>query len=119
MGTETNRDLSSMVKEGKFRDDLYHRLSVTTVHAPPLHERKKDILPLVHFFINRYRHAALRTTRGVTKAFLKKLMSYDWPGNIRELENTICSAIALSETHFIKYVSRKELFLVFSQAGNA
>jgi two-component system nitrogen regulation response regulator GlnG len=111
----TNRDLSSMVKEGKFRDDLYHRLSVTTVHTPPLRERKKDILPLVHFFVNRYKHTALRTTRGVTKAFLKKLMSYDWPGNIRELENTIRSAIALSETHFLTTYELKEMNINFEK----
>jgi DNA-binding NtrC family response regulator len=105
----TNRDLSSMVKEAKFREDLYHRLSVTTVHTPPLRERKKDILPLVHFFVNRYRHSALRSIRGVTKAFLKKLISYDWPGNIRELENTIRSSIALSKTHYLTTYELKEL----------
>jgi len=105
----TNRDLSSMVREGKFREDLYHRLSVTTVHTPPLRERKKDILPLVHFFVNRYRHTALRVTRGVTKSFLKKLISYDWPGNIRELENTIRSSIALSKTHYLSTYELKEI----------
>ncbi len=97
----TNRDLSSMVKEGRFRDDLYHRLSVTTVHVPPLRERKKDIPPLVNFFVDRYRHTAPREIKGITKAFLNKLLSHDWPGNIRELENSIRSAIALSKTHYL------------------
>lgn len=105
----TNRNLSSMVHEGKFREDLYHRLSVTTIHAPLLSERKKDILPLVHFFVNRYRHTAPREIKGVTKAFMKKLMSYEWPGNIRELENTIRSAIALSKTHYLTTYDLKEL----------
>ncbi len=97
----TNRDLASMVQEGKFREDLFHRLSVTTINAPPLNERKKDIVPLVNFFINRYRQTAPREIRGVTEAFMKKLIAYDWPGNIRELENTIRSAIALSRTHYL------------------
>jgi DNA-binding NtrC family response regulator len=106
----TNRDLSSMVNEGKFREDLYHRLSVTTIHTPPLRDRKKDILPLVNFFVNRYRHTAPRIIKGVTKAFLKKLLSYYWPGNIRELENTIRSAIALSKTHYLTTYELKELY---------
>jgi DNA-binding NtrC family response regulator len=97
----TNRDLSEMVAEGKFREDLYHRLSVTSIHIPPLRERKEDILPLVHFFVNRYRHTAPRPIRGITKAFQKRLRSYDWPGNIRELENTVRSAIALSKTEYL------------------
>jgi two-component system nitrogen regulation response regulator GlnG len=105
----TNKNLSLMVQEGKFREDLYHRLSVTTIHSPELRERKKDILLLVNFFVNRYRHTAPREIRGVTKAFIKKLMSYDWPGNIRELENTIRSAIALSKTHYLTTFELKEL----------
>lgn len=105
----TNRDLSSMVREGRFRDDLYHRLSVTTVHVPPLRERKKDILPLVNFFVDRYRHTAPREIKGITKAFLNKLLSHDWPGNIRELENSIRSAIALSKTHHLTTHELKEL----------
>jgi transcriptional regulator with PAS, ATPase and Fis domain len=105
----TNRDLSSMVKEGRFREDLYHRLRVTSIHIPPLRERKKDILPLVHFFVNRYRHTAPGQIRGMTKAFLGKLLSYDWPGNIRELENIIRSAIALSKTEYLTTHELREL----------
>ncbi len=105
----TNRDLSSMVKEGRFREDLYHRLGVTTIHSPELRKRKKDILHLVNFFVNRYRHTAPREIRGVTNAFMKKLNSYDWPGNIRELENTIRSAIALSKTHYLTTYELTEL----------
>ncbi len=105
----TNKNLSSMVHEGKFREDLYHRLSVTTIHSPELRERKRDILLLVNFFVNRYSHTAPREIRGITKAFMKKLMSYDWPGNIRELENTIRSAIALSKTHYLTTFELKEL----------
>ncbi|MDA8214242.1 MAG: sigma-54 dependent transcriptional regulator [Nitrospiraceae bacterium] len=105
----TNRDLSVMVKEGRFREDLYHRLRVTTIHIPPLQEHKEDILPLVHFFINRYRHTAPRPLKGFTKPFFKKLISYDWPGNIRELENIIRSSIALSKTNYLTTYELKEL----------
>jgi len=105
----TNRDLASMVREGSFREDLYHRLRVTTIHVPPLRERREDIVPLVQFFVNRYRHTAPRLIRGVTKAFMKKMESYAWPGNIRELENVIQSGIALSKTPYLTTFELREL----------
>lgn len=105
----TNKDLLLMVGEGKFREDLYHRLRVTTIHVPPLCERREDIPLLLHFFIDRYKHTAPGTLKGFTKAFLKRLVSYNWPGNIRELENTIRSAIALSKTGFLSTCEIKEL----------
>ncbi len=105
----TNRDLASMVKEGAFREDLLHRIRVATIHIPPLRERRKDILPLVNFFVDRYRNTGPRPIKGITKAFLKKLQAYEWPGNIRELENTLRSAIALSKTHFLTTQEIKEL----------
>lgn len=97
----TNRRLDLMVKQGTFREDLYHRLRVTTIHIPPLRERKKDILLLIQFFLNRYRHTAPLNVKGFTKQFLKRLVSHDWPGNIRELENTIRSALALTKTPYL------------------
>ncbi|MGE5237669.1 MAG: sigma-54 interaction domain-containing protein [Chloroflexota bacterium] len=105
----TNRDLAAMVKEGSFREDLYHRLRVTTIHAPPLRERKEDILPLIHFFVNRYRNTAPRTIKGITSAFLERMVAHSWPGNIRELENSIRSALALSKTHYLTTFEIKEL----------
>jgi DNA-binding NtrC family response regulator len=105
----TNRDLAHMVREGTFREDLYHRLRVTTIQVPPLRERREDIAPLVQFFVNRYRHTAPRSIRGVTKAFLKKMESYEWPGNIRELENVIRSGIALSKTPYLTTFELREL----------
>jgi DNA-binding NtrC family response regulator len=105
----TNRDLSKMVREGKFREDLYHRLRVAVIHIPPLRERKSDLLPLIQFFFSRYRHAAQRPLRGTTEAFLAKLRSYDWPGNIRELENTLRSAIAVSKTAYLTTHELKDL----------
>lgn len=97
----TNRDLISMVREGKFREDLYHRLRVAEVHVPPLRDRKKDIQPLVQFLFYRHAQTAQKPIHGVTKAFLEKLHSYEWPGNIRELENTIRSAIAMCKTDYL------------------
>ncbi len=105
----TNRDLSKMVREGKFREDLYHRLSVATIHVPPLRERKKDIFPLLQFFFSRYRHMTPEPIKGITKAFLNKLNSYDWPGNIRELENVVRSAVALSKTRYATTYELKDL----------
>ncbi|MGD0283208.1 MAG: sigma-54 dependent transcriptional regulator [Dissulfurispiraceae bacterium] len=105
----TNRDLSAMVREGAFREDLLHRLRVARIHIPPLRERREDIPALVNFFIDRYRHTGPRPIKGITKAFLKKMSAYEWPGNIRELENTIRSAIALSKTYFLTAQEIKEL----------
>jgi DNA-binding NtrC family response regulator len=97
----TNRDLPKMVKAGAFREDLYHRLNVAEVHAPPLRERKEDIPPLVQFFIERYRHISQLKIRGVTKGFMEKLSACEWPGNIRELENIIRSSIAMTKTGYL------------------
>lgn len=110
----TNRDLLGMVRAGKFREDLYHRLKVTSIHIPPLRQRMKDLLPLVSFFVRKYKHTAPRQIKGFSKAFMKKLADYDWPGNIRELENTIRSALALSKTHFLTTNELKEFGLTTS-----
>lgn len=105
----TNRDLPKMVREGKFREDLYHRLRVATIHAPSLNERKSDIPSLVNFFVTRYRHTAAKPVKGITKAFLNALYGYDWPGNIRELENTIRSAIAIAKIPYLTTFELKDL----------
>ena len=105
----TNRDLAAMVREGKFREDLYHRLRVATIHVPPLRERKKDIIPLVQCLFYRHAHTAQKAIKGVTSAFLERLMEYDWPGNIRELENTLRSAIAVCKTDYLTTQDIKDL----------
>lgn len=105
----TNRDLHAMVEAGTFRQDLYHRLHVTSLYVPPLRERKEDILPLVQFFIEKYRHLGARPIRGVTEHFIERLLSHDWPGNIRELENTIRSAITFSRTPYLTSCELREL----------
>lgn len=105
----TNRDLAQMVRERRFRGDLFHRLRVASIHTPPLRERKDDILPLIHFFLYRYSHAEQRAIKGFTRAFLDRMHAYNWPGNIRELENTIRSAIALSRTPYLTTHDIKDL----------
>jgi DNA-binding NtrC family response regulator len=97
----TNRNLANMVREGKFREDLYHRLRVASIHVPPLRERKMDISSLVQCLFYRHVHTAQKPIKGVTRAFLDRLLAHDWPGNIRELENTLRSAIALCKTDYL------------------
>jgi DNA-binding NtrC family response regulator len=105
----TNRDLADMVRKGKFREDLYHRLRVASIFVPPLRERKKDIAPLVQCLFYRHAHTAQKPIKGVTKAFMDGLLAYDWPGNIRELENTLRSAIALCKTDYLTTHELKDL----------
>jgi two-component system response regulator HydG len=94
----TNRDLLQMVRAGRFREDLYYRLEVVTVHLPPLRERLDDLPLLVEHFLrvgNRRHERLARPVRGVSRAALAMLMAYPWPGNVRELENVVDRAFAL------------------------
>jgi len=93
----TNRDLPSMVESGTFREDLYYRLNVVTIEMPPLRERKDDIAALANFFIRRFAGELKKKMQGFDPDALKLLMRYQWPGNIRELENAIERAMLLAE----------------------
>src|SRR6187455_1097444 len=93
----TNRDLSAMVATGHFREDLYYRLNVVTMEMPPLRERKDDIAALSNFFIRRFAGELKKKIQGLEPDALKLLMRYQWPGNIRELENAIERAMLLAE----------------------
>jgi transcriptional regulator with GAF, ATPase, and Fis domain len=96
----TNRDLPAMVEAGQFREDLYYRLNVVTMEMPPLRERKDDIAALANFFIRRFAGELKKKIQGLEPEALKLLMRYQWPGNIRELENAIERAVLLAEgTH--------------------
>ncbi len=97
----TNRNLEKLVKEGKFRDDLFYRLDVVRITLPPLRERKEDIPLLVDFFIKRYSSKFNKPIRGITKEALSALENYPWPGNVRELENVIERAVVLEEGELI------------------
>jgi formate hydrogenlyase transcriptional activator len=92
----TNRDLSAAVSNGTFRQDLLYRLNVFPIEMPPLRERKDDILILVEYFVQRYANRAGRNIRSIDQKTLDLLQSYDWPGNIRELQNVIERSIILS-----------------------
>ncbi len=93
----TNRDLAGMVAAGTFREDLFYRLNVVSVEMPPLRERKEDILALAGVFLRRFSSELKKKTDGFSLDAQKLLMRYNWPGNIRELENTIERAVLLSE----------------------
>ncbi|MDY6821546.1 MAG: sigma-54 dependent transcriptional regulator [Deferribacterota bacterium] len=84
----TNRDMLSLVKENKFREDLYYRLNVVNIRVPPLRERKEDIPILINYFLEKYKHYR-EDKLEFDKEVLKVFNEYNWPGNIRELENTI------------------------------
>jgi PAS domain S-box-containing protein len=92
----TNRDLNAAVANGAFRQDLLYRLNVFPIEMPSLRERRDDILMLVEYFVQRYANRAGRIIRSIEKKTLDLLQSYDWPGNIRELQNVIERSIILS-----------------------
>lgn len=94
--TATNENLKELVKKGKFREDLYYRLDIVSFNIPPLRERKEDIPILVLHFVEKYAHQHRRVAKNVSPEALEQLISYDWPGNIRELENKIQQAIVMS-----------------------
>lgn len=91
----TNSDLAKMVKEGSFREDLYYRLNVITVQLPPLRDRKEDIPLLVSHFLSKFIDSARPEIPLVSQDAMRRLMAYAWPGNIRQLENTVERALAL------------------------
>jgi DNA-binding NtrC family response regulator len=92
----SNIDLLSLVKEGRFREDLYHRLNVIHLRLPPLRERREDIPMLLAHFLERFCLENVKPMRQFTPASMKLLMDYDWPGNVRELENVVERAVVLS-----------------------
>ncbi len=97
----TNQDLAVMVEQGRFREDLFYRLNVVQIAMPPLRERKEDIPALANFFIKRFAAELKKRIEGVTPEASKLLQRYNWPGNIRELENTIERAALLCEDRLI------------------
>ncbi len=92
----TNRDLRAALEEGTFREDLYYRLNVVPIDIPPLREHKEDIPDLVSHFLVRFAQEHEREITGITPAALKLLMEYHWPGNVRQLENTVERGVALA-----------------------
>jgi len=98
----TNADLEVLLKEGRFREDLYYRLNVIPIIVPPLRERPEDIGPLTDFFIEKYARKNNRQIKGISAEARELFLHYHWPGNVRELENAIENAVVMSEGDLIQ-----------------
>ncbi len=97
----TNRNLEELIQKGEFREDLYYRLNVVTIHIPPLRERKSDIPVLIRHFIEKYAKENQKEIQGISKEAQEYLMRYHFPGNVRELENIIERAVVLARENII------------------
>ena len=91
----TNRNLEDHIAAGKFRSDLYYRLKVVTIHLPALRERRDDIVPLTDHFRKTFTRRHHKTVKGISQAVTRRLFSYDWPGNVRQLRNAIETMVVL------------------------
>ncbi len=93
----TNRKPEDAIKDSKLREDLFYRISAISVHLPPLRERRDDIMPLANSFLRRFASQANRTLRGFTSPAIERLVTFEWPGNVRQLQNEVQRAVLLSE----------------------
>jgi transcriptional regulator with GAF, ATPase, and Fis domain len=100
----TNRDLAELTREGRFREDLYYRLNVFPVLIPPLRDRREDVPALAEYFVTRFAAEENKQVSGFTPEALALLDSYGWPGNVRQLENTIFRAVVLCDTDALDVV---------------
>ncbi len=99
----SNADLKKKVAENEFREDLYYRLNIINIYLPPLRERKEDIPLLAEHFLKKYSKENNKKTNNIDNKLMKHLLDYNWPGNIRELENTIQRGVILSTTNSLTY----------------
>jgi len=97
----THRNLEALVREGRFREDLYYRINVVTIVLPPLRERREDLPPLIEHFLSAFAGKNGKTVRGLTREAREALLRYDYPGNIRELENLMERAVVLTRDDVI------------------
>ena len=93
----TNLDLAEQVQQNKFREDLYYRLNVVTVHLPPLRNRREDIPRLIDHFLDKYNSENSKSLRKINRELMNSLLRYPWPGNVRELENAVERAVVLAQ----------------------
>src|SRR5262249_56413400 len=93
----TNRKTDEAISDGKLREDLFYRISAISVHLPPLRERREDIMPLANAFLKRFAAQANRVINGYTSSAVERLTNFDWPGNVRQLQNEVQRAVLLSE----------------------
>src|SRR5208283_3473161 len=93
----TNRKPEDAIRDGKLREDLFYRISAVSVHLPPLRERREDILPLANAFLKRFSAQANRDIGGFSPEAGERLRAFDWPGNVRQLQNEVQRAVLLCE----------------------
>jgi two-component system response regulator PilR (NtrC family) len=115
----TNKDLKQMVAEHTFREDLYYRVSVIPVHVPPLRERREDIALLANHFLKKYSAAAQKSIVRINDGSLEELRNLDWPGNVRQLENTIERAVALETGEDLKIEMDSDRPVAHSSTANS
>jgi two-component system response regulator PilR (NtrC family) len=115
----TNKDLEKEIAEGRFREDLYYRLSVIPIHLPPLRDRREDIPLLARAFLDRYTKSMNKKIDGIDSEAMRRLEVYDWPGNVRELENTIERAVALEMSRKIGIEGLPERVTSFYQDSHS
>ncbi|HSR13394.1 MAG TPA: sigma 54-interacting transcriptional regulator, partial [Thermodesulfobacteriota bacterium] len=97
----TKKNLEEQVKEGLFREDLFYRIHVIPITLPPLRERNEDIPPLVDHFLAKFNRQMKKEIKGVSPQALQRMMLHEWPGNVREVENTIEYAVAMTQKDMI------------------
>jgi Nif-specific regulatory protein len=110
----TNKDIETLVEKGDFRSDLYYRLNVLPIYVPPLRQRTEDIPELANFFLKKFKRETKKQFDGFSSEAIEAMLSYSWPGNIRELENCIERACAIGKGGWIH---REDLFLKASHDG--
>ena len=98
----TNEDMELAIKEGRFREDLYHRLNEFEIRQPSLEECPEDIIPLAEFFRERFSKELKRATQGFTEETKQRMLAYRWPGNVRELQNRVKRAVLVSENPLLE-----------------
>jgi DNA-binding NtrC family response regulator len=98
----SNRDVPLLAEEGRFRQDLFYRLNVLEIRMPPLRERKQDLEPLIELFFERFKQYRPPGLVGISPQAMRLLHEHDWPGNIRELMNTVCRAMLMSDSPYIE-----------------
>ncbi|MDI6733379.1 MAG: sigma-54 dependent transcriptional regulator [Planctomycetota bacterium] len=106
----TNKDIQKLIREEKFRQDLYYRLNVITINLPPLRERKEDIIPLSDHFLHKYNIENNKKIQRISEDVLKVLIAHNWHGNVRELEHTIEHAVTIEKTNIITSESLPSAF---------
>ena len=112
----TNRKPEDALKDGKLREDLYYRISAISVHLPPLRERREDIMPLANSFLKRFAAQANHVISGFTPAAIERLTAFDWPGNVRQLQNEVQRAVLLNEGN---EVDAADLSITNAKVGSA